>query len=673
MKNAKINMFFTFKLMLIILLNKSYAYIIQDIQIILLPALNLKSTEKVPLTLKVFGKQIQLNLRKNDQIVSTFEIWKHDVTGITKELSELNASDTCYYFHRDHISTAAINFCQKHGWEGFIFLKNETLEIRPLRDDIASSCLIDDVCVKEEINISFGKPYLIKKSLQLSADSSFHNLDNFKLKRRHVRNTQEKLNIELAVFFDEAAYRTFTLFLGKDENILRMLILAYVNRIQALFHHPSLGVSIDISLVYLEIMDKQPSNLPVYGGDDEKLFYSFCNYTETRNPPNDNDPNHWDVGLYLTGINLYETLQGVILNSSLGISDRNSVCNLTESCVVVEFGIAGKISSGFSSSLIAAHEIGHVLGMKHDSDYIKPCDTNKYIMSSRISNQGQLTWSECSRNIAEGLWKTKKCLRDGSKNLENAYDHNTQYQNLPGRQWSAKAQCEIFFHDEDANVVSLLDVCKTIQCETLHDNLNFFTGPALEGTYCAPGKECRGGECVPVIEPPYIFKDCEEDKWSEWKESTCQSSCFKKSKGVRIRRRSCKHRSRRTASCKGPYYDVVLCNDTLLCTQKRKRINLFTTTKCTQLNSYAKLNNINLRIKLKIEPKWQAAHDVEKPWIACIIHCPEIEFSTGDVHLEMIRIGVDPYFPDGTWCHKKDGQNFYCRQHYCVPESYSCC
>jgi len=66
--------------------------------------------------LKVFGKLIQLNLRKNDQIVSsTFKIWKYNAKGITEKLSQLKASDSCFYQHEDHVSSAVINFCQEDG------------------------------------------------------------------------------------------------------------------------------------------------------------------------------------------------------------------------------------------------------------------------------------------------------------------------------------------------------------------------------------------------------------------------------------------------------------------------------------------------------------------------------------------------------------------------------
>nr|XP_012230574.1 PREDICTED: A disintegrin and metalloproteinase with thrombospondin motifs 4-like [Linepithema humile] len=441
-------MFFMLKLVLIFLLNKTHAHTTQDIERILLPALNTTEIKEIPLTLKVFGKQIKLNLRRNDKNVSS----------------------------------------------------------------------------------------------------------NY-----------------------EAAYRTFKPFLGEDKETLRMLILVYVNRIQAVFHHPSLGVSIDISLVHLEIMDEQPLNLPVFGGNDDKLLDSFCDYAATRNPPDDNDPNHWDVSLYLTGINIYSTEEDDL--GSIGISNVDSVCDSNESCVIVEFGIPDKLSSGFSSSLTAAHEIGHV------------------------------------RGIAEELWYEKDCLRDQTRPKclsDTSLDHS-RYHDLPGRKWTAKAQCEIYFRDKNANVVSLFDICKTLECETPHDNLYAFTGPALEGTYCAPGKECRGGECAPVIEPPYIFENCEDDNWSEWKESTCQSICLEKSKG-----------------------------------------------------------NLTFKLAPKFELGWQAAHDFEKPWIACIVHCQQKDSSTIDaLRLKMLNLNINPYFPDGTWCHEKDGQDYYCRQHFCLPESYS--
>lgn len=187
------------------------------------------------------------------------------------------------------------------------------------------------------------------------------------------------------------------------------------------------------------------------------------------------------------------------------------------------------------------------------------------------------------------------------------------------------------------------------------------------GTYCAPGKECRGGECVPDLQPPLDYY--ENDNWSEWKESPCRSNCLEKSKGVKVKRRSCKHGIRRTASCKGPYYNVVLCDDSILCTKNRTTASQLATNKCIQINNYLKHE---FSIELESGPVVQVLHNVAEPWKACTVHCRKKDSPTlYALRFEMIGVNMNPYLPDGTWCHNKDGQDYYCRQHYCIPESYS--
>nr|XP_012216560.1 PREDICTED: A disintegrin and metalloproteinase with thrombospondin motifs 7-like [Linepithema humile] len=548
-------MFLILKLVLIILLYNTYAFISHDREIILLPAWNpIDANESLTLTLKVFGNLIQLNLRRNDQtVLSAFELWKYNAKDVTEKLSQYKASNSCFYFHENHDSFAAVSFCQKNGLEGFIFVKNVTLEIRPLRNDFAPPSLIDDFCVKEQINLSFGQPHLIETSVQYFSDLNLNHWNNFKPKRRRVRSTHGEITIEMAVFFDEAAYRTFMPLLDNDKEKIRYIILAYVNHIQAMFHHPSLGVSVDISLKYLEIMENQPINLPVLDKEYKKMLSMFCNYAKTYNPPRDDDPRHWDISLCLTGIDLYKVL---------GISNPRNICNRTASCAIAEFRATSEIISSIikTSSSVAVHEIAHVLGLTHDSENLG--DKYEYIMTPYASNESQISWSEHSYKEMRWLhWTGVKLylaysclLRDHVRLEDDTYIFkNRSYHNLPGREWTAKAQCELLLRNKNANVVTLHDICKSLQCETPHKNTYYFTGPALAGTYCALGKECRGEKCVPVIEPPYIFKYCVDDNWSEWKEDTCKSGCLKKSKGALVKRRFCKHETHITANCIGPY------------------------------------------------------------------------------------------------------------------------
>ncbi|XP_012227150.1 A disintegrin and metalloproteinase with thrombospondin motifs 7-like [Linepithema humile] len=675
-------MFFILKLVLIILLNKTYTYIIQDTETILLPACYPTTAKKIPLTLKLFGQLIQLNLHRNDRIVSAeYEIWKYHIKGATANLSQLQASDPCLYIHKDNVSSAIINFCDEHGLEGLVFLKNDNLKIRPLRNNFASLSLVDNICFEEQMNLSFGKSHLIKKSLQSFDTSYFYSFfDNFKPKRRDVRNTEQKLTIELAVFVDDAAYKIHMPILDYNKDRLHNMILAYVNQIQAMFHHPSLGVSIDISLVKLKIMDQHPSELPVFYGDTAKMYTSFCEYAETFNPSGDDNPGHWDLVLLLTGINLFilpnpqdETQRNF---DSLGNSFFNGICGLGKySCAIVEFGATFKTPSAFATTL-PVHEIGNVLGIELDDSFTNPmCAKSTHIMRNALYYRNQGTWSECSRKTAKELWNTKLCLRDRSRmkvlDDANELDHS-RYHDLPGREWTAKAQCELYLLDKDANVVTLHDICQTLQCESPYHNTYFFAGSALDGTHCALGKECRGGECVPVLEPPYIFKYCYEDNWSEWKEGPCQMSCLTKSKGVIVKRRSCKHGTHRTASCGGPYYDVALCDDKKLCPQYRLTIiEEFTRQKCDNFIDAAELEGVT--INLQKGPGKQVYHDIKKPWMACIVFCQQknLSFFNENSYLTMLDHGINPYFPDGMWCHNENGRNYYCRQHYCLPENYS--
>lgn len=230
-----------------------------------------------------------------------------------------------------------------------------------MRNDLASSPLfIDDRYVKEEADLPLGEPHVVKRSPSRSPVDP--NLETKRIRR--IRDTKEKLTLELAVFFDEAAYRLFSPFLDGDDGKIRDMLLAYVNGIQALYHHPSLGTPIDISLIRLDIIQRQPLDLPHFGGERGNLLDSFCNYANARNPPEDTDSHHWDMGLYVTGLDLYAIENGRRNGATMGLATVGGLCIPRYSCVIAELGVTDQLgkpypSAGFTSVYIAAHEIGH--------------------------------------------------------------------------------------------------------------------------------------------------------------------------------------------------------------------------------------------------------------------------------------------------------------------------
>jgi hypothetical protein len=132
-----------------------------------------------------------------------------------------------------------------------------------------------------------------------------------------------------------------------------------------MFHHPSLGISIDISLVRLDIMKKQPLNSSVVDIDIDKVLSSFCEYEKSLNNPNYNDPHHWDISLYLTGTDLYKAIPIIekFFNdyTAGGNAYVNGVCEPNYACAIAEIHAASDvISSIFKSSTSVAHNIGHL-------------------------------------------------------------------------------------------------------------------------------------------------------------------------------------------------------------------------------------------------------------------------------------------------------------------------
>jgi len=94
--------------------------------------------------------------------------------------------------------------------------------------------------------------------------------------------------------------------------------------------------------------------------------------------------------------------------------------------------------------------------------------------------------------------------------------------------------------------------------------------------------------------------------------------------------------------------------------KKRKTIVEFATLKC---------NIFSERILGIIQRKdCKRLVSIGKPWMACTIFCQRKDISIYYTCIELNDLGLDPYFPDGTWCHVEESQNYFCCQYYCLSE-----
>ncbi|XP_023248401.1 A disintegrin and metalloproteinase with thrombospondin motifs adt-2-like [Copidosoma floridanum] len=644
----------------------------EDTQVVLL---EWNHDSRVPLTFTAFGKKIELVLSRNDNLLSPgFEIWKREAGDALKRLDEPpTSSSTCHYIHEDELTSAAITFCNG-SVHGFVFLESDSLEITPL------AYSWDSRRKARSALPATGKPHVVRRRRiprfelvdKRNAEESPPPLAN---------DTTAPLTIELAVFFDAAAYRSFKPYFDKgadepsaSESRMLDMLLAYVNNIQALYYHPSLGERVRIVLVRLELMERQPERLANLDGERSRLLDEFCAYSASINPPEDADPRHWDVGLYVSGLDFYAIEEDGQNNPvTMGLAPVGGVCWNEYACVIAEFGVTNRLgkpypSGGFTSVYIAAHEIAHNLGMHHDSAG-NGCPKDGYIMSPSRGLKGETQWSACSQKVVSELATSKPCLLD--QPAAELLDHSGRYLEVPGRRWTAKRQCEILLKNPDAYADTgdpASNSCQALKCKSPDRTGYYLAGPGLDGTPCGDGKECRAGDCLAIDDrwetPPRLVSGGGNGSsgWSEWREEgECRSGCLRGSLGRLERRRVCQGED----PCPGVGVDVVLCKDSKVC-RKRLEVDEYAGERCHEF----------ARQLVEIDgnaPGLQAKHEADRPWVACAVFCKRKDAASYYTpKLELSDIGLDPYLPDGTWCHRdpNHGDNYFCRSHQCLPENF---
>jgi hypothetical protein len=94
-------------------------------------------------------------------------------------------------------------------------------------------------------------------------------------------------------------------------------------KMQAMYHLPSLGQKVDLSIVYMEFHAKAPATL-INSGDRGKLLDSFCAFQTKLNKPSDSDAEHWDMALLLSGLDFYAIEGGKNNYVTMGIQKLTS-------------------------------------------------------------------------------------------------------------------------------------------------------------------------------------------------------------------------------------------------------------------------------------------------------------------------------------------------------------
>lgn len=136
--------------------------------------------------------------------------------------------------------------------------------------------------------------------------------------------------------------------------------------------------------------------------------------------------------------------------------------------------------------------------------------------------------------------------------------------------------------------------------------------------------------------------------WEQQEEAAkrqCQSSCTKYSKGVKP--------------------TVNLCDDTDVCPINRESIEIYASKQCQAWSETLNGTVTGEGRQVKHQP-------VKGNWLACAIFCKHS--TTGSWYSpkkELQKLNVNPFFPDGVWCHidRQTNTNYYCQNNLCMPEA----
>ncbi|XP_055908835.1 A disintegrin and metalloproteinase with thrombospondin motifs like isoform X2 [Eupeodes corollae] len=219
----------------------------------------------------------------------------------------------------------------------------------------------------------------------------------------------------------------------------------------------------------------------------------------------------YDIAVAITKLDMCRraTPYGECKRGTAGFAYVGGACVVNKRLEKVNSVAIIEDTGGFSGIIVAAHEVGHLLGAVHDGSpppsYLGGPGAERcrwedgYIMSDLRHTERGFRWSPCTVQSFHHFLNgdTASCLHNAP------HEDSALGRSLPGTLLSLDAQCRrdrgtyACFKDER--------VCAQLFCFDAQTGYCVAYRPAAEGSSCGNGVHCLDGRCTPL--PANVIQD----------------------------------------------------------------------------------------------------------------------------------------------------------------------
>ncbi|XP_078076494.1 A disintegrin and metalloproteinase with thrombospondin motifs 12-like [Mustelus asterias] len=567
------------------------------------------------------GHQLLFNLTVNRPFLSPGYVLEKRYGNVTGTIIQTPAENTCHFIgrvmHQDLGSgIAAISTCR--GLHGLFRLHSEDYFIEPVHGHPRKEEEESHIIYKRHaVQHSQRKPNdltpmgggtcgiqdsvnsILKQERQRERWEEIHR----KGRRISQRSISKERWVETLVVAD-----TKMIEYHGSENV-QSYIFTIINMVASLFHDPSIGNAIHIVLVRLILLEEEEKELKIVHHADHTLS-SFCKWQKNVNPKSDSTPNHHDVAVLLTRMDLCAGMNRPC--ETLGLSHVSGMCQPLRSCNINE-------DSGLPVAFTIAHEIGHSFGIQHDGqgNDCEPMEKHHFIMSRQLQyDQSPLIWSHCSKDYITRFldrgWGF--CLNDPPTKQELVVPTIA-----PGVLYDVHHQCQLQYGPNSTFCEEMDNVCQTLWC-SVNGSCRSKLDAAADGTKCGEKKWCFNGECVTVGNRPETVNGG-WNTWNSW--SHCTRTC---GAGVQAAERHCSNPVPRFGGkyCTGKRKRYRICN-VKPCPQE---IPTFRQMQCSEFDTVLYKNELY---------SWIPVYPIANP---CELHCRPIDGQFSEKMLDAVVDGT---------------------------------